>query len=190
MSNIPLTTGAQAFPLHVFRAFGQEPRVLERRIGGSVMVVVKEPAGGPPIVITAGVSRLPVDEGLPVELAVEIAPGQEGAALIALQLVCNDIAQHRRTPPFETPWRNATPFLADTQISAIVATGSRWGATFDDVRDDEGALLGHVRTLRLLTDAEAAVVQTRRYPALVAAAGSEDALLDVTRTPTVQAPQA
>lgn len=188
MTEAPLQPGINAFPLHVFNLFGEEPRVLEQRIGGTVMVAAKRGPHGPLTLITAGASRLPVDQGQPVELAVEVADGQEGAALVALQLVCNDIATNRRTPPLESPWRNPEPFLKGTQISAIVATGSRWGELFDDVKDESGAVVGHVRTLRLLTSQEADVAASRGWSGLVTAAGSIDALLDVHRATTVESP--
>ncbi|PWD51866.1 3-octaprenyl-4-hydroxybenzoate carboxy-lyase [Serinibacter arcticus] len=183
--DIPLIDVPQDFPNHVFDALGAPPLPFDERIGGSVMVVEKRPEGGPITLMTAGVARLPVGDGLPVELAVEVVDGQQGAAFVALQIVCGDIAQHRRRPPFGNPWRNGTAFLGGTEISAIVATGSRWGAAFDEVRDSSGTLLGHVRTLRLLTDAEAAVVAETGWDALVGRAGSLDALLDVTRAGVV-----
>jgi hypothetical protein len=181
MTDVPLASSPDAFPNHVFDAFGTAPALLDERIGGSVMVVAKQPAGGPLTLVTAGVSRLPVDDGPPVELAVEVTEGQEGAAMVALRIVCDDVALNRRSPPLETPWRNGEPFLSGTGIAAIMATGSRWGAGFDDVRDPDGTVVGHVRTLRLLTDAEAQTAADRGWSGLVEAAGSIDALLDVTR---------
>ncbi|ROR97280.1 suppressor of fused protein SUFU [Salana multivorans] len=189
---LPLAEPDESFPLHVWNAFGVTPRVLTEKIGGSVMVVAKTPPdqdeGGPVTVMTAGVGRLPVDGALPVELAVEVPPGQEGAALVALRIVANDVATRRRVPPVDTPWRNGTPFLSGTQIAAIVATTSRWGASFDEVRNPAGELVGHVRTLRLITDPEAAVMAAEGWAGLLARAGSIDALLDVQRTSTVPAP--
>lgn len=181
MTDLPLAPSHDAFPNHVFDAFGVPPALLDERIGGSVMVVAKQPTDGPLTLLTAGVSRLPVDAGPPVELAVEVPEGQEGAALVALRIVCDDIAVNRCTPPFETPWRNRDPFLTGTQISAIMATGSRWGAALDDVIDAAGNVVGHVRTLRLLTDAEAQTASRVGWSGLVEEAGSIDALLDVTR---------
>lgn len=180
-----LTPASDAFPAHVFDALGLPPRVHEERIGGSVMVVSKHLPEGTVLVMTAGVARLPVSSGLPVELAVEVTRGQEGAALVALRIVCDDVAARRQPPPLGTPWRNSEPFLSGTAISAIVATGSRWGAELDDVRDAAGAVGGHVRTLRLLTDGEAAYAHEHGWDALVIEAGSEAALLDVTRTGVV-----
>lgn len=191
---LPLNTPDEAFPLHVWNALGVPPRVLTEKIGGSVMIVVKDPRdaedaevgpNAPVTVLTAGVARLPVDSGLPVELAVEVPPDQVGAAVVALRIVTNDVATRRRTPPMHAPWRNPNPFLNDTEISAIVATGSRWGSVLDDVRNDAGEVIGHVRTLRLLTDAEAVLAGTQGWDALLARAGSVDALLDVTRTGVV-----
>ncbi|MDN4506833.1 hypothetical protein [Dietzia maris] len=49
-------------------------------------------------------------------------------------------------PPVEAPWRNDGPFLNGTGISAIMATGSRWGSTFDEVRTEGGTVVGHMRT--------------------------------------------
>ncbi|GMA30281.1 hypothetical protein [Litorihabitans aurantiacus] len=49
------------------------------------------------------------------------------------------------------------------------------------MREADGTVVGHVRTLRLLTDAEAAVVAERGWDALVGDSGSEEALVDVTR---------
>lgn len=88
-------------------------------------------------------------------------------------------------PPVEAPWRNDGPFLNGTGISAITATGSRGGSTFDEVRTEGGTVVGHMRTLRLLTDAEAGFAATNGWDALVDTAGSVDALLDVTRESTV-----
>lgn len=170
-----------AFPNHVFDALGAEPLVHEEKIGGSVMVIEKRPENGPITLLTAGASRLPTDSGEAVELAVEVLDGQQGAGVIALRIVCDDIAQNRRVPPVGTPWRNSEPFLRGTAISAILATGSRWGARFDEVRDEDGEIVGHVRTLRLLTDAEAGLVAARGEAALLEEVGSADALLDVTR---------
>lgn len=179
-----------AFPEHVFNALGVPPMVHDDRIGGAVTVVVKRPEDGPVTLMTSGASRLPTDSGDRVELAVEVVAGQEGAGLIALEIVCDDIARNRRVPPLGAPWRNSAPFLQGTGISAILATPSRWGAPFDDVRAADGTLLGHVRTLRLLTDAEAVFAAAHGWNELVRAAGSVDALLDVTRQDSVEGPGA
>lgn len=176
-----------AFPNHVFDALGAEPIVLQDRIGGSVMVVEKHPENGPITLITAGASRIPTDSGERVELAVEVIDGQQGAALVAMRIVCDDIANNHRVPPVGSPWRNCEPFLNGTEISAILATGSRWGAAFDEVRSEVGEVLGHVRTLRLLTDAEAGHVSSNGWGSLQDAAGGADALLDVRRASTVAA---
>ncbi|WP_233251557.1 suppressor of fused domain protein [Serinibacter arcticus] len=181
MSDLPLVPSSEAFPAHVFDARGLPPRVHDERIGGSVLVVEKDLPEGSVLLATAGVSRLPVGAGLPVELAVEVPHGQEGAGLIALRLVCDDVAHHRRTPPVGSPWRSSQPFLLGTRITAIVATSSRWGDSFDEVREADGTLAGHVRTLRLLTDGEAAVVATHGWDGLLERAGSLERLLDVTR---------
>lgn len=86
------------------------------------------------------------------------------------------------------PWRNSEAFLRGTHISAILATGSRWGAAFDEVRSEGGEVVGHVRTLRLLTDEEASHVAAQGWESLQAAAGSSDALLDVTRDSAAASP--
>lgn len=171
--------GHDAFPAHVFDVFGTEPRVFADRIGGSVMVVEKHPPNGPITVMTSGVSRIPVDSGEPVEFAVEVVDGQQGAAFVALQMACDRLAHERRAPTVGTTWRASGLILGGTEISAMVATGSRWGSQFDDVRH-EGQVVGHVLTLRLLTDAEAAVVEKESWAALVERVGV-DALLDVER---------
>lgn len=181
----PLSPGSNAFPEHVFTILGEGLQVQEKRIGGAIMVAAGTVNDGPRTLMTAGASRLPTDDGNHVELAVEVAPDQDGAAVIAMQHVCNDIFTNRRTPPVESPWRNPEPFLTGTQINSIVATGSRWGAEFDEVREPDGSLVGHVRTLRLLTDAEAQFVTEHGWAALVEHAGSLDALLDVERESTV-----
>lgn len=181
-------TADQGFPEHVFDSLGAAPGVYPDLIGGSVRVVEKRPADGPITVMTLGASRLPTDSGERVELAVEVIDGQQGAAVAALEIVCDDIATHRRVPPVGAPWRNTEPFLTGTLITAIMATPSRWGASFDEVRDAEGSLVGHVRTLRLLTDAEAAFAAAHDWNTLVSAAGSIDALLDATRADAVSAP--
>ena len=186
--HLPLVPSEEAFPLHVFDAFGQEPAVYQERIGGSVMVVEKRPENGPITIMTSGVSRLATDSGEKVELAVEVLDGQQGAAIVALKIVCDDIAQNRRVPPVATPWRNTEPFLRGTAISAIVATGSRWGAPFDVVQNESG-VAGYVRTLRLLTDYEAYIVSTQGWDALVDAVGSLDGLIDVTRAGLQPIPQ-
>lgn len=186
MRDTPLDPGTDAFPTHAWDALDLPPRVHSERIGGAVTVLEKDLPEGSVLLLTAGVSRLPVDAGPPVELAVEVAAGQQGAGLIALRIVCDDVAQHRRTPPVGSPWRNAEPFLRGTGISALVATASRWGSSFDDVRAPDGSILGHVRTLRLLTDAEAALVAERGWTTLVQRAGNESTLLDVTRASVVE----
>lgn len=178
-------TELQPFPEHVFDALGIDPIVWSDRIGDLVRVVEKPSGGGVITVMTSGASRLPSDAGERVELAVEVVDGQQGAAWIALKIVCDDMAVNRRVPPVDVPWRNGEPFLTGTRISAIVATPSRWGQPFDEVRSAEGALVGHVRTLRLLTDAEAAFVAASGWDALVEVAGSVDGLLDVTRDDVV-----
>lgn len=182
----PLASGSNAFPTHVFDLLGEGLNVLEKRIGGSVMMAAGQIGDGPHTVITAGASRLLV-AGPPVELAVEVLPEQEGAAVIALQIVCNDMYQNQRTPPLEAPWVNPEPFLAGTQITSILATGSRWGAEFDEVRESDGQLAGWVRTIRLLTTAEAEFVQQNGWAALVDHVGSVDALLDVERDSAARA---
>lgn len=88
-------------------------------------------------------------------------------------------------PPVGAPWRNSESFLRGTGISAILATPSRWGVDFDQVRSGVGEVLGHVRTLRLLTDAAAALVAVSGWDALVEMAGGIDPLLDVTRESAV-----
>lgn len=171
----------EAFPLHVFDVLGADPAVQPDLIHGSIRVVEKRPVDGPITIMTSGASRIPTDSGDRVELAVEVLEGQQGAGRIALEIVCDDMASNRRVPPLGKPWRNSEPFLKDTRISAIMVAPSRWGASFDEVRSADGALVGHVRTLRLLTDAEAGFASANGWDALVAEAGSVDALLDVMR---------
>lgn len=165
---------------HVFTALGIEPLVFQERIGGSVVVMEKRSPSFT-TVMTAGVSRLPVNDGLPIELAVEILPDQVGAALVALRIVCNDIATNRRTPPVDVPWCDAEPILVGTRIFAIAATASRHGDAFDTIRSDDGVPIGNVLTLRLLTFSESQVLAKRGWGGLVEAAGGTDKLLDVTR---------
>lgn len=174
-----------AFPGHVFDALGEQPIMHPDPIGGAVRMVEKRPDCGPVTMMTSGASRLPTDSEESVELAVEVVDGQQGAARVALAIVCDDLAMNRRVPPVGTPWRNDEPFLRGTGISAILVTPSRWGAKFDEVRSEKGDLMGHVRTLRLLTDAEAAFVTANGWEALCEEAGSVDALLDVTRESVV-----
>lgn len=178
-------TESAGFPEHVFDAFGVAPIMHPDPIGGAVQMVEKHPGGGPITMITAGASRLATESGERVELAVEVVEGQQGAARVALAIVCDDMAMNRRVPPVGTPWRNSEPFLRGTGISAILVTPSRWGAEFDEVLSEAGELVGHVRTLRLLTDAEAGFVAENGWEALCAEAGSADALLDVTRESVV-----
>lgn len=179
-------TGDEAIALHVYHAIHEAGEPMPDRIGGMVMVLAKDvPDTGFRTLVTAGASKLPVDEGLPVELAVEVLPGQEGAGMVALQIVCDDIATNHRTPPLELPWQNPEPFLVGTEISAIVATGSRWGTDFDEVHGPDGSLIGRIRTLRLLTDAEASTVSARGWQGLVEQAGAVERLLDVHRASTV-----
>ncbi|MED5814472.1 3-octaprenyl-4-hydroxybenzoate carboxy-lyase [Mycolicibacterium sp. 050232] len=166
---------------HVFSSLGVDPLVFQERIGGSVVVVEKRSSSFT-TVMTAGASRLPIDEGFPVELAVEVLPDQVGAALVALRIVCNDIATNRRTPPVEIPWCNAEPILAGTRIFAIAATASRHGDAFDTIRSDDGAPIAKVLTLRMLTFAESRVLANRGWDGLIDAAGGTDNLLDVTRS--------
>ena len=182
-----MTDGLE-FPRHVFDALGADPIAWEDRIGGAIRVIEKRPESGPITVMTSGASLMPMDSGERVELAIEVLDGQQGAARIALGIVCDDMHANRRVPPVGAPWRNTEPFLTGTRISAIMVTPSRWGSSFDEVRADDGAVIGHVRTLRLLTDAEAGVVSAQGWEALVAAAGSVDDLLDVTRDDAVSSP--
>lgn len=112
-----------AFPEHVFAALDTPPTALEQRIGGVVTVVVKRPERGPVTMMTSGASLLPTDSGERVELAVECVDGQEGAAQVALQIVCDDMATNRRVPPLGTPWRNSVPFLQGTRDDAVAGDG-------------------------------------------------------------------
>ncbi|MGP9681773.1 suppressor of fused domain protein [Brachybacterium sp. AOP3-A1-3] len=178
-------TESPSFPEHVFDAFGVAPIMHPDPIGGTIQMVEKRPEGAPITMITSGASRLPTDSGESVELAVEVVDGQQGAARVALAIVCDDMAMNRRVPPVGTPWRNSEPILRGTEISAILVTPSRWGPAFDEVRSEEGDLVGHVRTLRLLTDAEAAFVAESGWEALCTEAGSADVLLDVMRSSAV-----
>ena len=184
MTDLPLRPGDDAFPRHVFDALGTPPVPFEERIGGAIQVVEKRPKNGPITLMTSGASRLATDSGERVELAIEVLPDQVGAAFVAFSIVCDDIAQNRRVPPLEVPWRNDVPFLNGTRISAIMATGSRWGTRFDDVREWRRTV-GHVRTLRLLTDDEARFAAHAGWDGLATRAGSIDDLLDVTRTGVV-----
>ncbi|KPG26231.1 hypothetical protein [Mycobacteroides immunogenum] len=176
-----LRVGDERIARHVFDALDIKPLVLQERVGGSVMVLEK-PSAPFSTIMTAGVARLPVDDGLPVELAVEVLPDQVGAALVTLQIVCDDIATKRRTPPIETPWCNDKPFLNGTRIYAIAATTSRHGAAFDTIRRSDGTPIGKVLTLRMLTAAESRVFAKRGWHGLAEAAGGADNLLDVTRS--------
>lgn len=169
------------FPAHVFDVLNAPPAPFPDPIGPGVRVVEKRPTGGPITLMTIGASRLPIDSGESVELAVEVVDGQQGAGLIALRIVCDDMVGNRRVPPVGAPWRNENPYLTGTEISAILVAPSRWGSDFDEVRDEDGALRGHVRMLHMLTDAEAQHTSSRGWDSLVTAAGSRDALLDVTR---------
>jgi len=187
-SSVELAQGEGTFAGHVFDALGVDPVVIGEPIGGSVLVVEKRVPKGPILVMTSGASRLPTESGEQVELAVEVVEGQQGAARVALSIVCDDIARNRRVPPVDVPWRNDQPFLNGTRISAILATPSRWGAAFDEVRSADGTLRGHVRTLRLLTDAEAATATVIGWDALVEKGGGVDAFLDVTRGDVVESP--
>ncbi|KTR87620.1 3-octaprenyl-4-hydroxybenzoate carboxy-lyase [Microbacterium testaceum] len=187
-SSVEREPGEGVFAGHVFDALRIDPVVIGEPIGGSVLVVEKRVPNGPILVMTSGASRLPTQSGEQVELAVEVIDGQQGAARVALSIVCDDIARNRRVPPVGVPWRNDQPFLNGTRISAILATPSRWGAPFDEVRSADGALRGHVRTLRLLTDAEAATASAIGWDALVEKAGTVDAFLDVTREDVVDNP--
>ncbi|MFK4761933.1 3-octaprenyl-4-hydroxybenzoate carboxy-lyase [Microbacterium sp. ZW T5_45] len=171
-----------AFPTHVFDVLNVAPAPFPEPIGPGVRVVEKRPADGPITLMTIGASRLPIDSGDRVELAVEVMDGQQGAGLIALGIVVDDMVKNRRVPPIGAPWRNGTPFLNGTQISAILVAPSRRGTVFDEVRAADGSPVGHVRMLHMLTDAEASHAASRGWDSLVAAAGSRDALLDVTRT--------
>lgn len=81
------------------------------------MVVEKRPADGPITLIAAGASRIPTNSGERVELAVEVLDGQQGAALVAMRIVCDDIVNNGRVPPVGAPWRNSEPFLSGTEIS-------------------------------------------------------------------------
>lgn len=187
-SSVEMEPGEGVFAGHVFDALKTDPVVIGEPIGGSVLVVEKRVANGPILVMTSGASRLPTDSGERVELAVEVIDGQQGAARVALSIVCDDIARNHRVPPVGVPWRNDQPFLNGTRISAILATSSRWGASFDEVRSADGALRGHVRALRILTDAEAATASAIGWDALVEKAGTVDAFLDVMRDDIVESP--
>jgi len=180
--DVPLRDDADDFfPTHVYEALGIDPRGYAERIGGAVMVVAKQPEGGPLVMMTSGVSRLPTESGERVELAVEVSEDQQGAGWVALEIVCNDIAMNRRVPPVGVPWVNSEPIFTDTAITAIMVTESRWGAEFDEVRGEHGEIVGHVRTLRLLTGAEAELAAAEGFAAVVDQAGSLDALIDVER---------
>lgn len=96
-------TAHPAFPNHGFDALDAQPRVLEERIGGMVMVLEKHPENGPITLLTAGVSKLPTDSGEAVELAVEVLDGQQGAGLVALRIVCDDIAVSPSGVPGNVP---------------------------------------------------------------------------------------
>ncbi len=169
------------FPMHVYDALGIAPRGYEERIGGAVMVVAKQPEEGPLVMMTSGVSRLHTATGERVELAIEVRDDQQGAGWVALQMVCNDIAMNRRVPPVGVPWTNGEPIFTGTAITSILVTDSRWGADFDDVRDEKGEIVGHIRTLRLLTTEEANRAAAEGWGAVVDQAGSLDALIDVER---------
>ncbi|SNU02051.1 Suppressor of fused protein (SUFU) [Ruaniaceae bacterium KH17] len=185
--DIPLTHGDDALPNHVFNALAVPPTASLGKIGGSIQVIEKRPVDGPITLLTAGASRVPTDTGEKVELAVEVVEGQQGAAMTALRIVCDDMAANRRVPPVGAPWRNDQPFVKDTAISAIMVTPSRWGADFDEVVAGDRIVVGRVATLRMLTDAEAAYAGAHGWDALVEAAGSIDAFLDVTRESAVVA---
>lgn len=182
MSNdVPLAAGDDSFANHTFTALGVEPLVHRDRLGGSVMIVEKHPPSGPITLMTAGVSRLPLEAGRPCELAVEVVDGQQGAGVVALHRLCDMIAVNRLPPPPGVVMHSPGPFLDGTDISAMVVGRSSWGQAIDEVRDDRGNIVGDVWTIRLLTSGEAQLADEQGYAAVERAAGGPAGLLDVTR---------
>lgn len=100
---------ATVFPAHVFDALGVDPLMHPDPISGTIRVLEKRPPGGPTVMMTIGASLLATDSGERVEFAVETIEGQLGAAIIAMKIVCDDMAANRRVPPVGTPWRNSEP---------------------------------------------------------------------------------
>lgn len=166
---------------HIHQALGVPMRMFDRRIGG-IMVVVKEPDTGPITMMTGGAGHLPVKDGLPVELAVEVADeSQHGAGFRAFHLICNHIVKTREAPHVGSHWHHTSPILDDTNIHAILATPSRHGDAFDTVRDADGTPICHIVTLRLLTYGESMVAKTVGWDLLLDRARGLDPLIDVTR---------
>lgn len=183
-----LTEADERIARHMFRVLGVAPRVWEQKIGGSVLLLEK-PAPDVPgvaVVLTCGASRLAPPSGqLPTEFAIEIADGQQDAALVVLQNLCDDLAAGSLSRARATPWRSSTPLLDGTSIYALVATASRYGDSFDTVRDEAGQPIGQVLTIRLLTYPESWVVSSRGFDQLVTEAGGLANLIDVTRDTSV-----
>lgn len=87
--------------------------------------MLEKPSAMYTTIMTLGASRLPVDEGLPVELAVEVPPEQVGAAFAALQIDNHEIWS-RSSLAARFPW--VTGFLVGAAPGEV--------ARFDDASGD------------------------------------------------------
>lgn len=167
---------------HLARVYGASVARFEPLFEGAVEVEVRAHDGiqRRRTVTTEGLSV--IVDGVPVELAVEVAAeDQVGAAAVAISIVAGDIVGNRRRPPLEVVSRFPRPLVQGTRLRAILASGSRFGADADVIVDSPGDRVVKVVTLRLLTWAEANVVDDRGWEAFLTTVGGVDHVLDTQR---------
>lgn len=107
-----LTEADERIARHMFRVLGVAPRVWEQKIGGSVLLLEKPAPDVPGVVtvLTCGASRIAPPAGqLPTEFAIEVLDGQQDAALVVLQNLCDDLAAGSLSRAQAAPWRNSAP---------------------------------------------------------------------------------
>ncbi|AUN38795.1 hypothetical protein [Tsukamurella tyrosinosolvens] len=169
-------------PGHLTRVYGASVARFEPLFEGAVEVEVRAHDGMQRrrTVTTDGLSV--IVDGVPVELAVEVsAKDQVGTAAVAISTVARDIVDNRRRPPLEVVSRLPRPLVEGTRLRAIIASGSRFGADADVIVESAGDRVVQVVTLRLLTWAEANVVDDRGWNAFLTTVGSPDEVLDTQR---------
>lgn len=158
-----LLPGRNEFVDRVFAEFGDQVAELDALGGGAVRILGFQ-RDGYVTAVTLGLHRVPLDDGEPAELRCDAATETVGAATVTLGIAAERLVQTRRALEPGKVWINEVPYLKGSNISAMVVADDDAGRTA--VRDEAGAVLGHLRRVVMLTNLEARFVAQHGVDAL------------------------
>ncbi|GGA70961.1 hypothetical protein GCM10011490_22020 [Pseudoclavibacter endophyticus] len=189
--------GDVSFARHFARLFSCAPQFLGDPVdvpGGGHVAIARYVHNGIASVVTLGLERVSLPGGARIELLCEVVETQKAAAevtvRIALQRVMGALGDAARGPfqPGDV-WINDVPFLAGTRIQAIVGVDAQWSGRDQNVHDENGAVVGWVNEVVMLTRNEGKRVAVDGIvPLIEAAAAAPAARFDVLRDDMVEPP--